>query len=105
MGKVWELLFSIGAPFVFLVIAAVVFASLPDGWQNWTRRWGGVLSAGFLVALATATISIGIAILATDDHFGAATPTDAYVVGPVLIVLGLAIVGFAAVAYRSNPLR
>ena len=65
----------------------------------------GSLAAGFFLALATVTISIAVAILVTDDHFGAATPKDAYFTGAFLIVLGLAIVGFALAAYRNNPLR
>jgi cytochrome c biogenesis protein CcdA len=98
MEKVWESIVSAGAPIAFLVVAAVVFALLPNGWKNWLRRWRGVLAAGFFLALATVAISFGLAILVTDDHFGAATPKDAYVVGPFLIVLGLAIVGFAVAA-------
>ncbi|MGZ4663528.1 MAG: hypothetical protein ACXV5Q_00370 [Frankiaceae bacterium] len=105
MEKVWESIAPVGAPIAFVVVAGVVFEVLPDGWKNWLRRWRGVLAAGFFVVLAAVTISFGVAILVTDDHFGAATPKDAYIVGPCLIALGLAIVGFAVAAYRNNPLR
>ena len=105
MEKVWESIAPVGAPIAFTVVAAVVFALLPNGWKNWLRRWRGVLAAGFFLALATVAISLGIAILVTDDHFGAATPKDAYITGPFLMVLGFAVVGFAVAAYRNNPVR
>ena len=44
-------------------------------------------------------------LLVTDDHLGAATPKDAYITGPFLIVLGLVIGGFAVAAYRNNSVR
>ena len=105
MEKVWESIVSVAAPIAFMVVAAVVFAFLPNEWRNWLRRWRGVLAAGFFLALATVTISCAVAILVTDDHFGAATPKDAYITGAFLMVLGLAIVGFAVAAYRNNPVR
>ena len=105
MEKVWDSIVSAGAPIAFSVVAAVVFALLPDGWKNWLRRWRGVLAAGFFMTLSSVAISLGVAILVTDDHFGAATPKDAYVVGPCLIFLGLAVVGFAVAAYRNNPVQ
>jgi hypothetical protein len=58
-----------------------------------------------LLTVATVSIAFGVAILTADDHLGAATSRDAYLAGPFLIVLGLAIVGFAAAAYRNNPVR
>lgn len=105
MEKVWESIVSVGAPIAFMLVAAVAFALLPNEWKNWVRRWRGVLAAGFLLALATVTISFAVAILVTDDHFGAATPKDAYITGAFLIVLGHAIVGFAVAAYRNNSVR
>lgn len=105
MEKVGESILSVVAPLAFLVVAAVVFAFLPDGLKTWLTRWRGVLAAGFFLLLAGVTIAVGVAILVRDDHFGAATPKDAYITGPFLIVLGLAIVGFAVAAYRNNPVR
>lgn len=103
--KVWESIVPVVAPLAFSVLAAVVFAVLPKSWKMWLRRWRGVLAAGFFLALAAVAISVGVAILVMDDHFGAATPKDAYVGGPFLILLGLAVVGFAVAAYRNNPVE
>lgn len=103
--KVWESIVSGGASIGLFIVAAVVFALLPERWKTWLRRWRGVLAAGFFLVLATVAISVGVAILVTDDHFGAATPKDAYVVGPFFIVLGFAVLGFAVAAYRHNPVR
>lgn len=105
MEKVLEAVVSLAAPVVVLIVAAAGFAILPDRFKDSLRRRRGVLAAGILLLVATATVSLGIVILVSDDHFGAATPKDAYVVGPSLIVLGLAFVGFAMVALRNNPVR
>lgn len=65
------------------------------------RRPGGRCTVG----LRSGRDRRGRAALVRDDHLGAATPKDAYVVGPFAIVLGLAILGFALAAYRNSPLR
>ena len=103
--KVLESVASIAAPIAFFAIAGVVFYALPDGLKKWLTRWRGVFAAGCLSLVAAIAIGFGIAILTTDDHFGAATSKDAYITGPFLMVLGLVIVGFAVAAYRNNPLR
>lgn len=105
MEKVWESLVSVGASIALFILAAVVFAMLPEGWKIWLERWRGVMAASLFLALATVTIVFGVAILVTNDHFGAVTPKDAYVVGPLLIGLGIAIVGFAVAAYRNHPVQ
>lgn len=105
VDTVWESIVSGGASIGLFILAAVVFALLPDRWKTWLRRWRGVLAAGFFLVLATVAISVGVAILVTDDHFGAATPTDAYIAGPFFVVLGFAVLGFAVAAYRNNPVR
>lgn len=63
------------------------------------------MAAACLLTVVVVAIAFGVAILTTHDHLGAATPKDAYITGPSLIVLGLVVVGFAVAAYRNNPVR
>lgn len=62
----------------------------------------GIIAAGLLLLLASIAMGMGIAILVTDDHLTMATPDDAYLAGPLVVVLGLSMAGFAVAAYRNN---
>ena len=61
------------------------------------------MAVGCLLVVAAVANAFGIAILATDDHFGGATLKDAYVPGPFLVVLGLVIWGSLWLRSATTP--